>query len=112
MYKVFKYNNLLNPLLYLSLIKLVKYITSGFKLVTSTFVLSILEFIFKATSNKHCAFTITYICSFWEPEPVCFLFRVDVVIRPRNLKTAANTQLARSEVSPGVLLHETAVHGC
>ena len=37
-------------------------------------------------------------------------------VRPRNLKAAANKiyrrQLARSGVSPGTLLHETAVHGC
>ena len=32
---------------------------SGFKLATSTFVLSILELIFIATSHKHCPFTIT-----------------------------------------------------
>ena len=31
---------------------------SGFKLAISTFMLSILEFIFIATSHKHCAFTI------------------------------------------------------
>ena len=37
----------------------VKY--SDFKLATSTSVLSILEFIFIATSHKHCAFTITYV---------------------------------------------------
>ena len=33
---------------------------SGFKLAASTFLLSILEFIFTATSHKHYAFTITY----------------------------------------------------
>ena len=33
---------------------------NGFKLATSTFVLSILEFIFTAASHKHCAFTIIY----------------------------------------------------
>ena len=32
---------------------------SGFKLATSTFVLSILEFIFIATFHKHCVFTLT-----------------------------------------------------
>ena len=33
---------------------------SGFKLATSTFVLSILQFIFIAASHKHCAFTIAW----------------------------------------------------
>ena len=33
---------------------------SGFKLATSTFVLSILEFIVIATFHKHCTFNITY----------------------------------------------------
>ena len=33
---------------------------SGFKLATSTFLLSILELHFIATSHKHCAFTINY----------------------------------------------------
>ena len=32
----------------------------GFKLATNTFVLSILEFIFIATSHKHCTFTTFY----------------------------------------------------
>ena len=35
---------------------------SGFKLATSTIVLSILKFVFIASSHKHYAFTITYIC--------------------------------------------------
>ena len=39
---------------------LVPNIVHGFKLATRTFVLSILEFIFIATSHKHCTFNISY----------------------------------------------------
>ena len=81
-------------------------------LTTSTFIQSILEFIFIATSHKHCAFTIAY-----DRFGKLGLFAsYTIVMRLRNLKTAANKikrrQLALSGVSLGVLQHETAVHGC
>ena len=62
-----------------------------------------------ATSHKHCAFTGYYLRSFCELEDPFVIYTV--LMRPRNLKTAPvnkiqRRQLARSGVSPGVLLHE------
>ena len=56
------------------------------KLATSTFVLFILEFIFIATSHKHCAFTITYV----RFGNLSLIASYAMLMRPRNLKTAAN----------------------
>ena len=78
-------------------------------IATSTLILCYLylTLIFIATSHKHCAFTITYV-RFGNPS---LFASYAMLMRPRNLKTAANKiqrrQLARSGVSPGVLLHET-----
>ena len=58
---------------------------SGFKLATSTFVLSMLEFIFIATSHKHCTFTITY-ARFGN---LSLFASYAMLMRPRNFKTAA-----------------------
>ena len=59
---------------------------SGFKLATSTFVLSILEFIFIVTSHKHCAFTIIY----FRFGNLSLLASYAMLMRHRNLKTAPN----------------------
>ena len=55
---------------------------SGFKLVISTFVLSILEFMFIATSYKHCAFTITYV----RFGNLSLFASYAMLMRPRDLK--------------------------
>ena len=59
----------------------------GLKLATSTFVLSLLDA--DLYSHIQQAFRIDYIlCSFWKPEPQFASYAT--LIRPRNLKTAAN----------------------
>ena len=55
---------------------------SGFHLDTSTFLLSILVFIFIATSHKHCTFTITY----FRFENLSLFASYAMLMRPRNLK--------------------------
>ena len=56
---------------------------SGFKLATSTFVLSILEFIFVATSHKHCALQLlmeikTYYINWLRSWATCEPIRVSI----------------------------------
>ena len=70
--------------------------------------LSILEFIFISTSHKHCAFTITYV----RFGNLSLFTSCAMLMRPRNLKTAVNKIYRRQLARSGVLLHETAVHGC
>ena len=62
--------------------------SSGFKLATSTFVLSILEFIFIPTSHKHCAFTIIF--TYVHFGNLSLFARYAMLMRPRNLKAVAN----------------------
>ena len=59
---------------------------SGFKLASSMFVLSTLEFIFIATSNKNCAFNIPYV----RFGNLGLFASYAMLMTPRNLKTAAN----------------------
>ena len=65
---------------------LVPNIYRGFKLATRTFVLSILEFIFIATSHQHCAFTITYVLF----GNLSLFASYAMLMRPRKAKTVAN----------------------